>query len=209
VKLPYTHGAQLLQHRAACKTLPRRRGTRALSFRAWSAHLGSRGRTSPLPTINGIRLGIVDQICLLDVAGSDGTSLRIAAHCVAEYVNGLYSPMGRTRRSAAPAAARGMVRPRCLPHLMSLQLRHQRIVGLTILGAQHRRMIEDICYFGRNNARQVLPSLNASRAPLLQARRSRRDACRKRSTPLVLAPTPMYLFCSQAQKPVFCSNSYA
>jgi hypothetical protein len=45
---------------------------------------------------------------------------------------------------------------------MSLQLRHQRIVGLTILGAQHRRMTEDICYFGRNNAQQALPSLDAS-----------------------------------------------
>jgi hypothetical protein len=37
----------------------------------------------------GIRLGIVDQSCLLDVAGTDGNSLRIAAHCAAEYVNGL------------------------------------------------------------------------------------------------------------------------
>jgi hypothetical protein len=52
----------------------------------------------------GIRLApIVDQSCLLVVAGRDGSSLRIAAHCVAEYVNGLYSPMERTRRSAAPA----------------------------------------------------------------------------------------------------------
>src|SRR6516165_12636484 len=39
------------------------------------------------------------------------------------------------------------------------ELRHQRIVGLTILGAQHRRMTKDICW---NNARQVLPSLDAS-----------------------------------------------
>src|SRR5215510_315389 len=42
------------------------------------------------------------------------------------------------------------------------ELRHQRIVGLTILGAQHRRMTQDICYFGWNDARQVLPSLDAS-----------------------------------------------
>src|SRR5215472_4360547 len=39
------------------------------------------------------------------------------------------------------------------------------------------------------------------------SRTSQRDECRKRSTPLVLAPTRMYLFCSQAQKPVFCSIS--
>ena len=53
--------------------------------------------------MSGIRLApTVDQSCPLDIAGSDGNSLRIAANCVAEYVNGLYSPMGRTRRSAAP-----------------------------------------------------------------------------------------------------------
>ena len=67
------------------------------------AHLGSRGRTSPPPTMSGIRLApTVDQSGRLDFAGRDGNSLRIAANCVAEYVNGLYSPMGRTRRSAAP-----------------------------------------------------------------------------------------------------------
>jgi hypothetical protein len=67
------------------------------------AHVGSRGRASPPPTMSGIRLApTVDQSCPLDVAGGDGNSLRIAAYCVAEYVNGLYSTMGRTRRSAAP-----------------------------------------------------------------------------------------------------------
>jgi hypothetical protein len=39
--------------------------------------------------MSGIRLApIVDQSCPLDVAGGDGNSLQIAAHCVVEYVNG-------------------------------------------------------------------------------------------------------------------------
>src|SRR5262249_23953053 len=33
------------------------------------------------------------------------------------------------------------------------ELRHQRIVGLTILGAQHRRITKDIRYLGRNRLR--------------------------------------------------------
>ncbi|HMF07288.1 MAG TPA: hypothetical protein VKE72_09800, partial [Methylocella sp.] len=43
---------------------------------------------------------IVDHSCPLGVADSDGNSLRIAAHCVAEYVNGLYSPMAGTKNGA-------------------------------------------------------------------------------------------------------------
>jgi hypothetical protein len=39
--------------------------------------------------MSGIRLApTVDQSRPIDVAGGDGNSLRIAAHCVAEYVNG-------------------------------------------------------------------------------------------------------------------------
>ena len=68
------------------------------------AHVGSRGRASPPPTMSGIRLApTVDQSCPLDVAGSDGNSLRIAAHCVAEYVNGLLH-LGTMRRRDAHEA---------------------------------------------------------------------------------------------------------
>src|SRR5262245_5021515 len=71
------------------------RNWRAVLSSMVRAHLGSRGRTSPPPTMAGIRLApTVDQTRSLDVAGGDGNPLRIAAHCVAEYVNGLYSPMG-------------------------------------------------------------------------------------------------------------------